>query len=283
MRAPITTVLATATLVAGIAGIAGCSTSGTSSPPPASPPASSAPPTSTHWLIAASAVSKLEAADGTAAVARYLDGPQTTIITPAAIPSGLASWNVTFALGTRSLAEISSGMTGLSSRISEILYDPEDWSFTPLAQQDNVGSATSQAASMAHTAGRKLIVTPATNLAPRGTFIQSDDLAKVAASANVVEIQAQGIERDPSNYAAFISQAVSQIRTANSSVTIYAGLSTNPSGATPTVAELVSDVRLTSAEISGYWLNIPSPGTACPKCGSAQPQIGYELLASLAQ
>jgi hypothetical protein len=235
-----------------------------------------------HWLIGTSGLSKLEAFAGSAAVARYLDGPQTTLITPSSIPSGLASWHVVFALDTTSLAEVRSGVNGLSSRISEILYDPEDWPFTPVAEQSTVGAAAAQAASMAHAAGRKLIVTPATNLAKPGTFIRSGDLAKVAASANVVEIQAQGMERLPSTYAAFIGQAVGQILSANPRVTIYAGLSTNPAGPQVTATELLSDVRLTSSEVSGYWLNIPNPGEGCPGCGQAQPQIALELLASLA-
>jgi hypothetical protein len=235
-----------------------------------------------RWLIGTSAIIKLESIASPATVARYLDGPQTTVITPSTIPSGLASWHVVFALDTRSLAEVRSGVNGLSSRISEILYDPEDWLFTPVAEQANVGAAAAQAASMAHASGRKLIVTPATNLAKHGTFIQSGDLAKVAASANVVEIQAQGMERHPSTYAAFIGQAVSQIRSANPGVMIYAGLSTNPAGPAITATELISDVRLTASEVSGYWLNIPAPSESCPRCGQAQPQLGLDLLTSLA-
>jgi hypothetical protein len=237
----------------------------------------------THWLIGTSGITKLEQLAGSAAVARYFDGPQTTVITPSTIPSSLASWHVIFALDTRSLAEVRSGVNGLSPRISAILYDPEAWSFTPVAEQSNVGAATAQAASMAHAAGRKLIVTPATDLTKRGMFIQSDDLAKVAASADLVEIQAQGMERDPATYAAFVGRAVSQIRSANPGVMIYAGLSTNPAGAPVTVTELLLDVRLTSFELSGYWLNIPSQSRFCPTCGQAQPQIALRLLASMAR
>jgi hypothetical protein len=171
-----------------------------------------------------------------------------------------------------------------------ILYDPEHWSFTPLAQQLAVGPATSTAASIVHGAGLKLIVAPATNLAQvnapgestANAFMQTNDLQKVASNADWVEIQAQGLERNPGRYAAYINEALRQIRLANPSAVVYAGLSTNPSGPAVSVAELIEDVRLTSSSVSGYWLNIPSPGTACPRCGQPQPQIAIDLLESLA-
>jgi hypothetical protein len=272
--------------------IAGCTsaTSPTQTTPPPSPQPTGSVSTGTHWMLAASGVTLLEQAGGTALVKRYLDGPQTTILTSSTIPANLARWNVTFALDTRSLAEISSGLSGLSSRITMILYDPEDWSYTPLSEQTAVGEATRQAASLAHGAGRELIVAPATNLAQvtdpgvaaAPAFISSDDLGKVAPSANWVEIQAQGLERNSARYSAYISQAVGQIRAANPNAVIYAGLSTNPSGGPVTAAELLSDVSATSSQVTGYWLNVPVPGAACPACGQPQPQIGLDLLEGLA-
>ncbi len=274
--------------------IAGCASAGTTRPPAI--PASSSHPVGgvqarTHWLIAASAISQLDNVAGQAVVASYLDGPQTTVIIGRTIPAALKDWHVHFALDTRSLYEIRRGVaSGLSPRISMILYDPERWSFTPASEQSAVGSSARTAASIAHSAGRGLIVAPATNLAPvrlpgesaASAFMQTDDLEKVAASANWVEIQAQGLERHPARYAAYIAEALRQIRRANRDAVVYAGLSTNPSGPPVDGADLVEDVRLTSSVISGYWLNIPSPGTACPHCGQPRPQIAVYLLESLA-
>ena len=298
-RASAATVLAVALLIA-VASCSSATTSGPQSQASSSSPSSSASvsapvspvSTGTHWLIAASAVSKLEGIASSATVESYLDGPQTTIITSSTIPSNLSGWQVAFAFDAKSLADIRSGVDGgLPSRISEILYDPERWSFTPVTEQLNVGASTQQAASMAHAARRELIVAPATNLAEVAApgqsaataFIQTDDLAKVATSANVVEIQAQGLERNSSRYAAYVGQAVSQVRSANPNAMIYAGLSTNPSGGPVTASELVSAVRLTSSEVSGYWLNIPSPGSACPGCGQPEPLLALDLLEQLAQ
>lgn len=269
--------------------IAGC-TSTTPSPPPASPQPTGSVSTGTHWMMAASGLTLLEEAAGPAVVKRYLDGPQTTIITSGTIPAGVASWNVTFALDTKSLADIRSGLAGLSSRITMILYDPEDWAYTPLSEQTSVGAATRQAAALAHAAGRDLIVAPATNLAEvtdpgvsaATAFMSSGDLGKVAPSANWVEIQAQGLERNSARYSAYISQAAGQIRAANPNAVIYAGLSTNPSGGPVTAAELLRDVNATSSQVTGYWLNVPTPGAACPACGEPRPQVGLDLLEGLA-
>lgn len=270
--------------------LAGCSSPGSSSSSGGSAghsqlPAASA--TSPHWLIAASAILRIDAAGGSAVAARYLNSPQTTIITGRNISVSLENWRAAFALDTRSLQEIQRAVAGpLPPRVTMILYDPEHWSFTPLAQQLAVGPSVQEAETLAHHAGRQLIAAPATNLArsrPDGesaatAFLQTDDLAKVASSADWVEIQAQGLERNPDQYAAYIGQAVRQIRQVNKAAVIYAGLSTNPSGPQVDVAELSADVRLTSGEVSGYWLNVPAQGAACPRCGQPQPQLAIQLL-----
>lgn len=291
-----------AAAIAGAAALAagamtGCGSTATSRPPatlPATPPASASasPGGQPHWLISASAITMLDDAAGRAVVARYLNGPQTTVIISGAIPPNLASWHVKFALDTRSLAQIRSDLLGMSRRISMILYDPEHWQFTPAAEQSAPGTAARTAETLVRSAGLQLIIAPATNLAevsaPGGSaanvnaFIQTDDLGKVASSANWVDIQAQGQERNSQRYASYVKQAVSQIRSANPGAVIYAGLSTNPSGPPVTASELLADVSMTSSEVSGYWLNIPNPGASCPACGLPQPQIGLDVLEHLA-
>jgi hypothetical protein len=273
--------------------IAGC-TSAATRPPTVSEsasPSASATFTGTRWLIATSAITKLDDLVGPTVVARYLDGPQTTIITDRTIPAFLTDWHANFALDTKSLEQIRLDVTGaLSPRISMILYDPEHWSFTPTAEQMAVGPSTRTAASIAHGAGLGLIAAPATDLAQQKAsgestataFLQTNDLGQVASSANWVEIQAQGLERNPAGYAAYIDEALRQIRQASPNAVVYAGLSTNPSGPPVDAAELIEDVRLTSSAVSGYWLNIPAPGAACPRCGQPQPQIAIDLLESLA-
>ena len=264
--------------------LAGCSSAGGSAQPSQLP---SAPASGPHWLIAASAILRIDEAGGSAVAARYLNSPLTTIITGRDISASLENWHAAFAFDTRSLQEIQRAVADpLPQRITMILYDPEHWAFTPVAQQQAVGPSVQTAATLAHQAGLELIATPATNLAtsrPNGesaatAFLQTGDLADAASSADWVEIQAQGLERNPDQYAAYIGQAVRQIRQVSKSAVIYAGLSTNPSGPQVDLAELSSDVKLTSGEVSGYWLNVPAQGTACPRCGQPQPQLAIQLL-----
>ena len=239
------------------------------------------------WMIAASAIRRIDAAGGATIVARYLNNPQTTIITGRNISPILRPWRVSFAFDARSLKAIRVALNaGLSARITRILYDPEHWIFTPRSQQVNVGASVREAAALAHGSNRQLIAAPATDLAKARTsggsvatsFLRSNDLGQTAASADWVEIQAQGLERIPTKYAVYIKKAVRQIRGISQSVVIYAGLSTNPSGPMVTISELIADIRLTSHDVSGYWLNVPIQGNACPRCGAPRPELAIDLL-----
>jgi hypothetical protein len=238
-------------------------------------------------MIAASAIRRIDAAGGAAITARYLNSPHTTIIVGRNISPMLMSWRVSFAFDARSLNSIRLAVTsGLPARITRILYDPERWIFTPRSQQVNVGSSVREAAALAHSSNRQLIAAPATDLAKVGTsggsvatsFLRSNDLGQAAANADWVEIQAQGLERIPTKYASYVRKAVRQIRRISQSVVIYSGLSTNPSGPRVTISELIADIRFTARDVSGYWLNVPMPGDACPRCGAPRPQLAIDLL-----
>jgi hypothetical protein len=169
-----------------------------------------------------------------------------------------------------------------------VLYDPEVWSATPVAEQrDPVGAAAS-AAAVAHANGLRFIVTPALNLttvlAPGGSaqrwrqFLSLNLAAQFAKVADIVEFQAQSLERDAATYATFVREAAAQAKAANPGVTVLAGLSTNPPGSAVSSANLVAAIAATSTLVTGYWLNIPSPGAQCPTCGPASPAVGIAAL-----
>jgi hypothetical protein len=168
-----------------------------------------------------------------------------------------------------------------------VLYDPESWDFTPPSEQRNPITAAAQAASSAHAAGLRFIVAPALNLttvlAP-GTHATRDQeflalrlLGRFARSADVIELQAQSLERDPSRYRAFVHAAAAQARAANPRVTLLAGLSSNPPGSTVTVGQLRGDIGATRSAVAGYWLNIPGQGARCPTCNPARLGIAIQL------
>jgi hypothetical protein len=169
-----------------------------------------------------------------------------------------------------------------------VLYDPEAWSLTPPDEQRDPGRAAAQAAELAHAHGLKIIVAPALNLttvlgpagpAPRWQqFLDLQLAARIAKAADVVELQAQSLERSTATYAAFVRQAAGQARSARPGVTVLAGLSTNPPGSVVGSQQLAAAIRASWPGVDGYWLNIPAPGPQCPACNPANPDVGIEAL-----
>ena len=100
-------------------------------------------------------------------------------------------------------------------------------------------------------------------------------MAKVS---DVVELQAQSLERDTRTYATFVREAAAQARAANPRVAILAGLSTNPPGAEVTSEQLAAAIRVTRGIVDGYWLNIPGRGPRCPACNPPRPDVGRAAL-----
>jgi hypothetical protein len=65
-----------------------------------------------------------------------------------------------------SAAALDAAVTGgrLPAGTYGVLYDPEAWSFTPVAEKRDPVQAATRAAAVAHAHGLRLIVTPALNL-----------------------------------------------------------------------------------------------------------------------
>ena len=179
-----------------------------------------------------------------------------------------------------------------------VLYDPENWSFTPPAEQHDPVAAASQAAQAAHARGLKLLVAPALNLtsvlasgsgsgsgsgsAGRGPrwqqFLNLRLIAHLARVADVVELQAQSLERDTATYTSFVRQATAQAHAARAGVTVLAGLSSNPPGPPVTSQHLADVIRTTRSLVDGYWLNIPGQGARCPNCSAPAPGVAQQAL-----
>jgi hypothetical protein len=187
------------------------------------------------------------------------------------------------------VARLQEAVTGqqLPNGTRALLYDPEAWPFTPSAEQRDPAGATARAAGLAHRHGLRLIVAPALSLtnvlapgkAPRWRrFVDLGLAAALARAADVIELQAQSLERDTASYEAFVRAAAEQARAANPRVFVLAGLSTNPPGAPVHGRHLTAAVQATRGLVDGYWLNIPRPGKHCPTCNPPQPRLGAELL-----
>jgi hypothetical protein len=169
-----------------------------------------------------------------------------------------------------------------------VLYDPEAWSYTPVSEQRDPVQAAARAAALAHAHGLLLIAAPALSLtgvlAPGDhapgwrRFLDLGLAAGFAQVADVVELQAQSLERDSATYHAFVAAAAAQARTSNPRVSVVAGVSTNPPGTPVDSRQVITAVYLTQSVVNGYWLNIPYPSRHCPACNPPRPAIARQVL-----
>jgi hypothetical protein len=206
----------------------------------------------------------------------------------------LAAVGAHLVVGFTSATALEDAVTGgqLPAATYGVLYDPEAWSFTPAAEQQDPVSAAARAAAIAHARGLRFIVTPALNLTtvlgPGGPqprwrqFLGLDLVGRLAAVADVIELQAQSLERDPGAYAAFVRAATAQATSANSRISVLAGLSTNPPGTPVDSRNLTDAIEATRSVVDGYWLNIPGQGPRCPTCGLPRPDIALQTLQAYA-
>jgi hypothetical protein len=265
-----------------------CSAAGSSrtSPEPGTSSAVRASPSGPAWLLTRSALSQVLA--DPAARDELRSSRVYEILQPGQRPlAGVAAEPVvTFASATALEDAVSRGQ--LRGGIYGVLYDPEAWSFTPVAEQRDPVRAAVRAAAVAHAHGLRLIVAPGLNLTtvldpagqqPRWQKFLSLHLAgQLARAADVIEVQAQSLERDTVAYASFVRTATSQATAANPGIAMLAGLSTNPPGAPVDGQHLAAAIQATRSAVAGYWLNIPSPGPRCPTCQAARPDIAIQVL-----
>jgi hypothetical protein len=274
--------------------LAGCATptpaGGSPSPAQGMPgPATAAAATSVHgapaWMLTRAALAQLVTEPAVrAGLAR---SRVYEILQPGQQPLAVAGARpvVTFP----AVSELRQAVTGhqLPAGVGTLLYDPEAWAFTPHAEQIDPAGAARQALRVARAHGLKLIVAPALNLTtvrpgltgPRWRqFLDLGLAGALAKVSDVIELQAQSLERSPGTYAAFVRAAAAQARKANPAVQVLAGLSTNPPGAVVSSQQLIAAIRATSGLVDGYWLNIPGRGPRCPTCNPPRPDIGRQVL-----
>ena len=290
---------AAAAALAAVAAITACSAAPPRSPlapaastvsrAPSSGQASPAPPGGPAWLLTRSALAQLL----TDPVVRdeLRSARVYEILQPGqhALPGVTAEPVVTFA--SAAALENAVGRGQLGAGTDGVLYDPEAWPFTPLTEQRDPFRAAANAAAVAHAHGLRFIIAPALNLttvldpggqAPRWREFLALNLAgRLARVADVIELQAQSLERDTAGYAAFVRTATSQATAAHPGISVLAGLSTNPPGPPVGSQRLAAAIRATRATVSGYWLNIPGPGPRCPACRPARPDIAIGVLRQL--
>jgi hypothetical protein len=178
--------------------------------------------------------------------------------------------------------------------IEAVLYDNEAWSFTPAAEQRSPGLYTAMAAKLAHQHHLLFVASPAldlTNVVARqsgpsqkaAAYLEMHLAGQAADAADVLNIQAQSLERSTTAYVDFVRKAAAQARQAKPGITVLAGISSNPTGPQVTAAQLMRAITGVRPYVDGYWMNIPSPGPACPRCNPARPDLAIAAIQSLSR
>jgi hypothetical protein len=186
------------------------------------------------WVATRTTVGRLEAVDPGIA-RRFFDEPTAFALGGwgTSVPSMAWASEAAFA------RDLANGV--IPADVRAVMYDPEFWTATPLAEQRDPVGAMRRFASLARTHGYLVILTPHPNLTavPGGACVHQADetiqaaflrcrLSAAAASlADVVEIQGQFLEVDTDAYRAFVTRAADQARAAHRDVRVIAGLSTN--------------------------------------------------------
>lgn len=149
------------------------------------------------------------------------------------------------------------------------MYDPEGWERTPLEERLDPIRSIEAFGALARSNGYTVIVTPHANLvevpgsrhAPgdgesrEDAYLRSGIVEAAAASADIVETQAQKMQRDPDGYRAFVADTARLARSANADVQVLSGLSTHP-GYPATVEMLLDASRAVRDVVDGHYLSL---------------------------
>jgi hypothetical protein len=243
------------------------------------------------WIINIHAIQLIEqqGAEAQTLAEAYFNNPNTYITAkPAQIPKipSRAIPTITFTSYTAFKEALEAGT--IDPRYKAVIYDSENWQFTPEEEKKDPGKYYPLFAQLAHAHHLQFLATPATNLvkaiAPGlsgkkfDAFLKLGLPAAVAQGADICEFQAQGAEANEELFLKFVSSAASTAKQANPQVKVLAGLSTNPNGQQVSADELLAVVTRSAGTVDGYWLNIPGQSPYCPKCGEPQPGVAVELL-----
>jgi len=160
-----------------------------------------------------------------------------------------------------------------------MIFDNEDWQYTPQWEQRNQEKYEVLAALLAFQHGVTFIDTPS---AKTYAQILKEDVA-AARHASVVEIQSQALDRNPSQFIANVLNAVAAIRRVNATIPILAGLATDALGKPTTVQDMIEEYTGVKSSVQGFWLNAntwpPPRGRGCAPEGC--PQTARQFLADI--
>lgn len=230
------------------------------------------------WIATATTIGRLERIDASIAH-RFFD-------TPTAF--GLGGWassvdTMAWASETQFASDLHAGL--IPPEVDAVMYDPENWDPTPVAERRDPVTAMRAFASLAHAHGYLVIITPHPNLTSmpgaacereRDERIQNAYLrcgigAAAARHADIVEVQAQFLENDVGVYRTFVTRAAVQALTENADVRVLAGLSTNFTSDPMVLFDAWASVR---DVVDGHYMAVPK---------GVRPQVATSFLELVAE
>jgi hypothetical protein len=156
----------------------------------------------------------------------------------------------------------------IPASVHTVMYDPEGWADTPLAEQRDPARAMRAFATLAHSRSYTVILTPHPNLTtvPGSTclhqpgeslaaaYLRCGLPAEAARVSDVLDVQAQFLQADAPVYASVVTAATRQARAVNPNVVVVAHLSTNFSF---NASSMTAAWRSVQGVVDGTYLGIP--------------------------
>jgi hypothetical protein len=156
----------------------------------------------------------------------------------------------------------------IPSSVRIVMYDPEGWDETPVAERRAPIPAMLAFGALARANGYLPVITPHPSLMAvhgavcgalpgeslEAAYLRCGIQAGAARGADIVEVQAQFLETDTGAYDRFVADAAAQARRANPGVQVIAGISTM---FTEDPQVLVAAWRSVRGVVDGHYLNVP--------------------------
>jgi hypothetical protein len=157
----------------------------------------------------------------------------------------------------------------IDPEVTVAMYDIERWGATPLEEQRHPVDSIRRFAALARSHGYLVMVTPHPKLvvveggecvqdpdeSVWDAYLRCDIAGQTAAVADIVETQAQVLQRMPIAYRRFVAATARQARAANPDVTFISGLSTSP-GYRATPEMLLRAARSVDGIVDGFYLSL---------------------------
>ena len=175
-------------------------------------------------------------------------------------------------------ADVEAGL--VADDVTVVMYDPEAWEHTPIAEQLDPVAAMTGFAALARAAGYQVVMTPhpglvtvlgapCTQLAGESVpaaFLRCRLPAAAAENADILDLQLQGLQQHPERYREWITAAAAQARRANPEVRVLAHLTTRLA---PDPTVLYAAWRAVQPVVDGGYLGVP---------GGARPRVALSFL-----